>query len=120
MSENELTPEELDKKYIDNPNICPFCKSSSISVDHTEMADLYAHVECLHCGAEWNENFELVGITDIERPDPPWPNLDGKYQCCTCEKFFDILPEDKTCPHCGSGNWVEGCIDDEEDDVNDA
>jgi rubrerythrin len=38
---------------------------------------------------------------------------DGKYQCGSCEQHFDE-PEDGSCPHCGSGNFVEGCIDDEE------
>jgi len=36
---------------------------------------------------------------------------DGKYQCCSCECFFDE-PDDGDCPFCGSGNFVEGCIDD--------
>jgi len=37
------------------------------------------------------------------------PNT-GKYQCGSCEQFFDEL-ENGSCPHCGSGNFVEGCID---------
>jgi len=36
---------------------------------------------------------------------------DGKYQCGSCEQFFDE-PDGGACPNCGSGNFVEGCIDD--------
>lgn len=36
---------------------------------------------------------------------------DKKYQCGSCEQYFDE-PEDGQCPHCGSGNYVQGCIDD--------
>jgi hypothetical protein len=41
-----------------------------------------------------------------------------KYQCGSCEREFNKL-EDGSCPYCGSGNWVEGNIDDvEESKVN--
>lgn len=32
------------------------------------------------------------------------------YQCGSCENEFK-KPKDNECPHCGSGNFVEGCID---------
>ena len=35
---------------------------------------------------------------------------DEKYQCGSCEQFFNEL-QNNCCPWCGSGNWVEGCID---------
>ena len=35
---------------------------------------------------------------------------EGKYQCGSCECFFEEL-DDESCPFCGSGNFVEGCID---------
>ena len=35
---------------------------------------------------------------------------DGKYQCGSCEKIFNN-PIEGVCPHCGSGKFVEGCID---------
>ena len=38
---------------------------------------------------------------------------DERFQCGSCEEFFDE-PENGFCPNCGSGNWVEGCIDDPE------
>lgn len=36
--------------------------------------------------------------------------IERKYQCGSCEKFFDES-KDGHCPHCGSGNFVKGCID---------
>jgi rubrerythrin len=39
---------------------------------------------------------------------------DGEYQCGSCEQHFDE-PEDGSCPHCGSGNYVRGCIDESEE-----
>ena len=40
----------------------------------------------------------------------------GKYQCGSCEQFFNEL-KNSECPHCGSGNWIEGCIDDAEKSI---
>ena len=34
------------------------------------------------------------------------------YQCGSCEQTFGE-PVDNGCPYCGSGNFVEGCIDGE-------
>lgn len=43
---------------------------------------------------------------------------DGKYQCCTCEHYFDIPDKDSDdipyCPYCGSYHYVKGCIDEPE------
>lgn len=36
---------------------------------------------------------------------------DGDYQCGSCESFFNAPNDDDQCPHCFSGNWVEGSID---------
>jgi len=38
-------------------------------------------------------------------------------QCGTCERTFTTVTNEKgdtECPHCGSGNWVFGYIDDPE------
>ncbi len=37
-------------------------------------------------------------------------NEPGKYQCGSCEQMFD-KPTDGSCPNCGSGNFIEGYID---------
>lgn len=36
---------------------------------------------------------------------------DGEYQCGSCEQYFDEPDEDGCCPHCGSSNFVKGCVD---------
>jgi hypothetical protein len=35
-------------------------------------------------------------------------------QCCSCEKtfYYGDIGFNRTCPHCSSGNWVFGYIDD--------
>tara|TARA_R110002020_G_scaffold206040_1_gene411049 strand:+ start:1921 stop:2253 length:333 start_codon:yes stop_codon:yes gene_type:complete len=41
--------------------------------------------------------------------------IEGEYQCGSCENFFSTHADDgygDECPHCGSGNWVKGAIDD--------
>lgn len=39
-------------------------------------------------------------------------------QCRTCEQVFAMedMPDKISCPNCGSGNWVMGFIDDNEED----
>lgn len=37
---------------------------------------------------------------------------EGDYQCGSCEQFFDHTDDVGDCPHCSSGNIVEGSIDD--------
>jgi len=32
-------------------------------------------------------------------------------QCCSCEQEFEDTDNENGCPHCGSGNWVFGNID---------
>lgn len=55
-------------------------------------------------------------------PDPQKIELLGKlgmwivqkyplYQCGSCENTFTKLTADYQCPFCGSGNWVEGFLD---------
>jgi len=42
-------------------------------------------------------------------------NMDTTYQCCSCEQtFFESYLVDGGCPHCFSGNWVRGYIDETE------
>jgi len=37
----------------------------------------------------------------------------GAHQCVSCENFFNE-PDGNHCPHCKSGNFVKGCIDEPE------
>jgi rubrerythrin len=52
---------------------------------------------------ELSENLDMIQ-DDLEVPYNP------SYQCGSCENEFEDLKMGK-CPHCGSGNWVEGNID---------
>ena len=36
------------------------------------------------------------------------------YQCGSCEQFFAAPDKEGECPHCGSGNWFKGTIDEPE------
>ena len=36
------------------------------------------------------------------------------YQCGSCDQEFEKLAFEMYCPNCGSGNWVKGCIDEDE------
>jgi len=38
----------------------------------------------------------------------------GKYNCGSCECYFDLDDMEAECPYCGSGNFVEGEIDEPE------
>jgi hypothetical protein len=49
---------------------------------------------------------KVIHAFPIQVHDP----TNGKYQCGSCEDFFDELRKN-SCPYCGSGNFVEGCID---------
>ena len=53
------------KKYIENPNICPYCKSEDISGENFEAGynQAWREIECNSCGKEWMEIFTM---TDIE------------------------------------------------------
>jgi hypothetical protein len=58
-----------------------------------------------------------LGIPEMET----YPYVeDFTYQCASCERFFDEPTADhKECPFCHSGNWVYGCIDEDDPDLQD-
>jgi len=57
--------DELQEKYLKDPNHCPFCGYDGISADHIEADDTKAwrDVECPQCGKSWTEGFELYCVT---------------------------------------------------------
>lgn len=63
--ESEEFKKEIEQRYLDNPNICPFCGSSDITADHPDFNDNVAwrDVECRKCKRVWTEEFKLTGIT---------------------------------------------------------
>lgn len=61
--------QELQEKYINNPNACPFCGSDSISGEAGEFDNniAYRDVTCTACGRTWTEGFVLDQVTfDVE------------------------------------------------------
>lgn len=60
-----------------------------------------------------DELFENIEEVFDDKECPYDAKFDDAYQCGSCEQSFDEL-EDGSCPHCGSGNWVHGCIDEPE------
>jgi hypothetical protein len=65
MEYTEIT-EEIQKKYKDNPNACPFCGSEDISGGHFDAHDdaVYRDVQCQNpeCTMTWTEFFTLTNI----------------------------------------------------------
>ena len=57
---------EHQKKYIKNPNICPFCDKADISAGHPEFEDDvgWRDITCLDCGTQWTEGFNLTEINN--------------------------------------------------------
>jgi transcription elongation factor Elf1 len=56
---------EQKKKYLENPNNCPFCGDNNIVADHFDMESRKAwrEVNCLGCNKMWREVFTM---TDVE------------------------------------------------------
>jgi len=72
---------------------------------------------CGRCYKPSNDDFDTV----FDEFDDPYhrkclelelqAQKSGIYQCGSCERVFSKLL-DGECPYCGSGNWVQGYIDD--------
>jgi len=58
--------EEVQQKYKDNPNVCPFCGSDAIWGGRPDASDdtIYRDVRCLNpnCKMTWTEYFSLTHI----------------------------------------------------------
>lgn len=88
----------------------------NVKIDTVDLDDDNAIDEC-----ELIENW-LTENTDHHLSNCSWMSRDeeievfeenmeeARYQCGSCEQTFSE-PYDGRCPHCGSGNWVDGCID---------
>lgn len=65
MEYTEVT-EEIQKKYKENPNACPFCGSENIDGGHFEASDdmVYRDVQCQTCNMTWTEHFALTHIDE--------------------------------------------------------
>lgn len=54
---------ELDiKKYLKNPDVCPFCDSGNISAEEADFSFVYAwrKVSCNSCNKRWKEEFTIT------------------------------------------------------------
>lgn len=61
-------------------------------------------------GDIYAENLLSSGIVSI--CNDCWDKKDKISQCGTCENYFIATEKVDDCPHCGSGIWGYGCIDD--------
>jgi len=64
VNENKLNKKV--KKYIKNPNICPFCGSDYLYGGELIPSDnmVYRDIVCKTCNKSWTEEFELVNLTE--------------------------------------------------------
>lgn len=66
ITRDELRYEtDISKKYIQNPDKCPFCSSLAITGEGGDFENITCHrdVTCGDCKAEWTENFQLTSIS---------------------------------------------------------
>lgn len=64
----KITP-EIQEKYLEDPNTCPFCDGDRISTEEFNSyssSTAFRIVNCDHCGAEWEENYTLTSISSQE------------------------------------------------------
>ena len=56
------------KEYIKSPNHCPYCKSDDIEAEPLDGDGLcaFSKVKCNDCGESWNDQYKLVGISEVE------------------------------------------------------
>ena len=66
MSEVIKNPKFV-KKYVENPDNCPYCGSSNIIGDMFEASynQAWRPVTCNNCGQEWREIFTITDIEEI-------------------------------------------------------
>lgn len=90
--------------------------------DHNNHGD-HSYINDIMCGGfkgydnltneelqeEYNETFGMKAEHDKTTFDPIVV-VNDFYHCGSCEQEFEVL-DDNACPYCGSGNWVEGWID---------
>ena len=60
------------KKYLENPNVCPACRGADITGGEINVdADTaWQEITCENCGTHWNDLYKLTGYTDLNRIEP--------------------------------------------------
>jgi len=64
MEEEVEITEEIQKKYLESPNHCPFCGTNEIDADRPEVVGniIVVNVECSKCHMIWTDIYTLQGI----------------------------------------------------------
>jgi len=96
MSSATCTEEELDQRYIESPNTCPFCGSENLDPDSAQFDDrqTWRKVDCGACKSSWTEVFNLVGITNVKR-DINSDDPDLRMLIARAEVGDKMIPEPK-------------------------
>ena len=58
------------KKYLENPNKCPYCNSDDLnarSLEGGEHNQVWRDVECMECQKVWSEIFTMSDVEEVER-----------------------------------------------------
>ena len=60
---------EAEKRYLDNPRVCPMCGSDAIHPVHEayDHGAFFVDIECHTCEAGWSEVYKMTGISIFER-----------------------------------------------------
>ena len=103
----DLTPNEIEALGDMELNCCDNCGE----IEQSEKLHWIDGVDDEFLEDEHCVSLAASGMTAI--CDNCYGKKDEIAQCCSCEKYFIAYNENETdCPHCCSGNWVYGCIDD--------
>jgi formate dehydrogenase maturation protein FdhE len=64
MLMDKITIAVKKEAYIENPNVCPYCQTDSITVDSIEANDYNAtrEIRCNVCKKHWTE---ILTVTDV-------------------------------------------------------
>ena len=76
MKLTEEIPKKIIKKYLKNPDDCPFCENKDgkgLNADNNDISPetnlLWRNIKCNDCGRRWVEQFRLELISDLEEND---------------------------------------------------
>jgi len=105
LNVKDLTPEEIEKLGDMDLSTCDNCGE----------IDMSTKLRWIDSEEFWEDPFcvVLVGSGMCAVCDDCYDKRNKIAHCGSCEKYFvDHKDGDMDCPHCGSANWVHGCIDD--------
>ncbi len=71
--QKQETTDEQQKAYVASGGVkCPFCKGGNLEGSNwnCDSGAAWQDISCTDCGAYWTDIYNLVGMTDIEPPEP--------------------------------------------------